>query len=244
MKICTKCKVEKEFNYFSKSKNRKDGLDCQCKQCQHEYRLANKEKIAESKKEYAIENKEKISEYKKQYNLNNRDDIAIKRNKYYMDNKDKLAEKQKEYVVKNKVKVAEYHAIYGKEYYINNKDKISAYYREHNIKHRESNSIKRKKYRQENPEVAKNSKAKRRSLEKDNGKLSKGILTQLYQIQKGLCICCKEPLGDDYHLDHIMPLALGGTNTDDNVQLLKAKCNLQKSAKHPVDFMQSKGFLL
>jgi 5-methylcytosine-specific restriction endonuclease McrA len=51
-------------------------------------------------------------------------------------------------------------------------------------------------------------------------------------------------LGDNYHLDHIVPLAIGGTNTDDNIQLLRQKCNQQKSAKHPIDFMQSRGFLL
>lgn len=56
--------------------------------------------------------------------------------------------------------------------------------------------------------------------------------------------CCGLPLGDNYHIDHIMPLALGGSNTDDNIQLLRQRCNNQKCAKHPVDFMQSRGFLL
>jgi len=41
-----------------------------------------------------------------------------------------------------------------------------------------------------------------------------------------------------------MPLALGGANADDNIQLLRSTCNQQKHAKHPVDFMQQKGFLL
>lgn len=45
-------------------------------------------------------------------------------------------------------------------------------------------------------------------------------------------------------MDHIMPLALGGTNTDDNIQLLCPTCNRSKHAKHPVDFMQQRGFLL
>ena len=65
------------------------------------------------------------------------------------------------------------------------------------------------------------------------GKLSQGIEQKLFEAQRGLCVCCNKPLGDNYHLDHIMPLALGGTNTDDNVQLLLARCNLQKGAKHP-----------
>lgn len=76
------------------------------------------------------------------------------------------------------------------------------------------------------------------------GKLSVGLSAKLFALQRGKCACCGLPLGKDYHLDHIMPLALGGHNTDDNVQLLRKRCNLQKNKKHPVDFMQSRGFLL
>lgn len=77
------------------------------------------------------------------------------------------------------------------------------------------------------------------------GKLSKGLATKLFKLQRGLCACgCGKPLGENYHLDHRMPLALGGTNTDDNMQLLCPTCNLQKSVKHPIEFMQSRGFLI
>ena len=43
---------------------------------------------------------------------------------------------------------------------------------------------------------------------------------------------------------HIIPLALGGANDDLNVQLLTPDCNQRKKAQHPVDYMQSQGFLL
>lgn len=76
------------------------------------------------------------------------------------------------------------------------------------------------------------------------GQLSKGLSEKLYRLQKGKCACCGKPLGIGYHMDHILPLALNGTNTDENMQLLTATCNLQKYKKHPVDFMQSRGFLL
>ena len=81
---------------------------------------------------------------------------------------------------------------------------------------------------------------------RENGcRLSIGLADKLLKLQKGKCACgCKQPLGDNYHLDHIMPLALGGTNTDDNIQLLRSTCNQQKHAKHPIDFMQQRGFLL
>lgn len=94
-----------------------------------------------------------------------------------------------------------------------------------------------------NPEARRTIRQNRRAR-KNGGKLSRGLRDKLFKLQRGKCACCGEPLGDYFHLDHIMPLALGGTNTDDNMQLLRAKCNSQKSAKHPVDFMQSKGLLL
>ncbi|MHB1098443.1 MAG: HNH endonuclease [Burkholderiales bacterium] len=77
------------------------------------------------------------------------------------------------------------------------------------------------------------------------GKLSKGLADKLFKLQRGKCACgCEQPLGNDYHMDHIMPLKLGGSNTDDNIQLLRQMCNNQKHAKHPIDFMQSRGFLI
>jgi 5-methylcytosine-specific restriction endonuclease McrA len=78
----------------------------------------------------------------------------------------------------------------------------------------------------------------------NGGKLSKGLADKLFKLQKGRCACCRELLGLDYHLDHKMPLALDGKNIDDNIQLLCPFCNLSKGSKHPIDFMQSKGFLL
>lgn len=77
-----------------------------------------------------------------------------------------------------------------------------------------------------------------------DNKLSRNLAGKLLILQKGKCACCKQQLGKKYHLDHIMPLALGGTNTDSNIQLLRSTCNQQKHAKHPVDFMQQRGFLL
>ena len=62
-----------------------------------QYRIANKEKIAESKKQYRTENQEKLAEYIK---------------KYYTENKEKIAESQKKYRAANKEKIAEYYKQY------------------------------------------------------------------------------------------------------------------------------------
>ena len=85
----------------------------------------------------------------------------------------------------------------------------------------------------------------RRARMRDNGgSLSRGIALWLYKSQRGRCPCCAQLLGGKYHLDHIIPIYLGGANIDSNMQLLRQRCNNQKHAKHPIDFMQERGFLL
>lgn len=78
----------------------------------------------------------------------------------------------------------------------------------------------------------------------NGGTLSKGLARRLFVLQRGKCPCCNLPLGTDYHLDHIIPISMGGPNIDANIQLLRQSCNKQKHAKHTVEFMQQRGFLL
>jgi len=101
------------------------------------------------------------------------------------------------------------------------------------------------RWRSENPERARIQLQNKRAKKRENGgRLSPGLAKKLFALQKGKCACCGFPLGNDFHLDHIVPSALGGPNRDSNIQLLRRKCNMSKGAKHPLIFMQSKGFLL
>lgn len=73
---------------------------------------------------------------------------------------------------------------------------------------------------------------------------NKQDIDRIHLLQKGKCACCHIKIGKKFERDHIIPLALGGTNDHFNIQLLCSPCNRTKSAKHPVDFMQERGFLL
>jgi 5-methylcytosine-specific restriction endonuclease McrA len=119
--------------------------------------------------------------------------------------------------------------------------------RKNNASRREANKekikIKKADYYSKNRDDYRLRWQSRRTL-KSNGVLSKGLTKKLFELQRGRCACCGKPLGDDYHLDHIMPLALGGANEDKNMQLLRQRCNNQKHAKDPIAFMQERGFLL
>ena len=245
MKICSKCKIEKEFQFFTKSKQRKDGLNIYCKECEKErkkiFRLNNIDKVKCKAKQYRDSHKNELSEKNKIYNLNNKLKKAENGKKWRIINKLHLSEIKKIHYLNNKEKYKDS----AKKWKIKNPQYVKNY----NISYRLNNPEKRKEHEVRNRykfllNKRINQHNRRQKLKNCAGILSKDIIKNLYNLQKGLCVCCKNKLGNDYHLDHIMPLALGGTNTDDNLQLLKAKCNLIKNSKHPIDYMQSKGFLL
>jgi len=58
----------------------------------------------------------------------------------------------------------------------------------------------------------------------------------LFVKQLGVCIYCRTPLGDGYHVDHIQPLSRGGSNWPDNLQLTCAKCTNDKRATDPEEY--------
>lgn len=160
---------------------------------------------------------------------------------YYHANKEAINKKRALYSAEHKKAIGEK----SRAWVAANKERAAVTGEKWREKHRGEAVDRVREWRAANPEAVKIHASNRRARKIGNdGILSKGISEKLFGLQKGTCPCCAQPLGDDYHLDHIVPLALGGPNTDDNMQLLRAKCNLKKNAKHPVDFMQSRGFLL
>jgi len=70
-----------------------------------EYRIEEKQTIAETNKKYKANNKEKIVEVNKQYYQRNKEKILEERNKYKANNKEKIAEARKKYYQSNKEKI-------------------------------------------------------------------------------------------------------------------------------------------
>ncbi len=70
-------------------------------------------------------------------------------------------------------------------------------------------------------------------------------LAEIFAAQGGRCAYCRADLKrKNKHVDHIVPLAKGGSNGRQNLQYLCAPCNQTKSARDPIDFAQSLGLLL
>lgn len=61
------------------------------------------------------------------------------------------------------------------------------------------------------------------------------VLAQ-YARQRGRCFWCPRKVGKTYHVDHVTPLALGGSDGPENIVIACPSCNLRKSATHPMIF--------
>lgn len=113
-------------------------------------------------------------------------------------------------------------------------------------RYREIQNASNRRYYKKNPDLARQNCQNRRARLMDRmGKVTNGIHAILFNRQNGKCACCRKSLDEHgQHLDHIIPLVAGGMHEDGNLQLLCKKCNLSKGRKDPVEFMQSRGFLL
>jgi len=74
--------------------------------------------------------------------------------------------------------------------------------------------------------------------------LPRGTVKRIGQLQRWTCTVCRVDIKNDYHVDHVIPLANGGRHHPLNIQLLCPTCNTRESAKDPIRFMQQMGYLL
>jgi len=188
-KICTKCKIEKPFEAFTRTKQMKDGRLSYCTACKSAAAKARKQANPDK---YSS----KQAEYDRRYIERHPDRVRDVKRKWHQENSEKARETAAKWRDKNR-------------------NRVRLYIRMAN--------------------------ARRRA---NGGRNSIHLVDEIMKAQRGMCVACKISLKNGYHIDHVMPIKLGGSNERTNLQLLCPTCNLQKKARHPVDFMQSRGFLL
>jgi len=205
-----------------------------------EYRQNNKDKIKERSRSYHNKNKDKIKEYQKQYAQSGKSKIA--RSKYYQNNKYKILKKNKKWHNKNKDKIKGYQKqytesekfkIWQSKYFQENKGKVAERAREYrqNNKDKIKEYHKTKKYRVS----ITNTRHKRRARTKQTDITTKYLLE--LKSKTSHCEICGKKLKDNIHLDHIIPLNVGGLHIKSNIRYVHAKCNLQRP-KNGSDIIQ------
>jgi 5-methylcytosine-specific restriction endonuclease McrA len=149
---------------------------------------------------------------------------------------------------------------YRKEWRAKNRDREKAARRAWDRANRDRRKLLAAKWKKANPERARawhrrwaEQNPHKRAITNQNhraakldrrGKLTADLIIRLRTVQRGKCACCRKRLPSAFHVDHIRPLKLGGDHSNANMQLLCASCNLSKGARDPIEFMQTKGFLL
>jgi len=214
VKVCTRCGESKPLTAFAKHKLGRDGLRPRCRACT------------------SIETKA--------HDAANRERKLARQKAYREANKEALREKDRTYRAAKPEVAKERGAKWRATFPDRERERGARYRAENKAKDAERKAA----YAKANPHVARAIQARRRARKLAvGGTYTVADIAELFRRQRGQCPACRGDLGK-FHVDHVLPLALGGDNSPANLQLLCAHCNHTKSAAHPVDFMQRKGFLL
>ena len=250
VKVCTKCKRELTLDNFTKEKHGKYGVASQCKDCinkkYHERKIEKGIIIipckvikicSKCKKKLSLDNfykncgnkdglatlcKECNSEQGKKYFKENKDKVDIRNKKYYEENKDKVLKYNEE----NKNKIA----IRAKKYHEENKDKTAIFWKKYYEENKDKIAITMKKYRIENKDkmrISVQNRRARKNLLPSTLTLEQWEATKQY-FNNRCCYCNEEkPLAQE----HVIPVAKGGSYSQENIVPACQSCNSSKGTK-------------
>ncbi len=124
---------------------------------------------------------------------------------------------------------------YQKRYQQENKETLAVQQHQNYLAHREERCENHKQFRKAHPEIVtgidRAHKHKRKAQKRAaGGHYTPQQLREQMQRQKSKCYYCKAKL-ETWHVDHIVPLAKGGTNDISNIVLACPSCNLNKHAR-------------
>ena len=179
---------------------------------------------------------------KKHYKLNwakqDRKNNPQKKEEYLRKNREKKALYDKEYYMKNKKRKK----IVQKSWNEKNKERIKEYLKTYNIENKDRLRILKREYAKIRPDINRAKNRRKRAKIRKNGfeKYTESQVIELYGTKCYLCLgeidfMASRQAGvgsweKALHIDHIVALSRGGSDTLDNVRPSHAQCNLKKHA--------------
>lgn len=203
------------------------GGDCvECRKEKSKNWYSDKTRAAAKARKWRAENVERHANARNKWLSKNRGKLRKQQSAWTRANKDKAKAIHRQWYDRNadaqrargrlkRAENIEYYRAYSRIYNSKNKPKLAAIAR---------NRLARTKF--------------------NGGTHTDADVAEILKLQKGRCAYCRTSASQKYHVDHIIPLAKGGSNARRNLQVLCPPCNQTKSARDPIEYMQEKGMLL
>ena len=217
-KFCTKCESNKKAEEFYKDSSKKSGLSTHCIDCtKHRF---NSRYVKKGRSKLSPEEKkERKKANQRKHRSKHKEKINAKGRGY----NNRPERKVKSKIFRNEHK--EENKIYQRFWYLKNKEKASIRMRKNYQENKEERKLS-VKMRRLNKRIKVNSeklvyKVRKRTHTPKMSKQEKKCINELYFYASLM----------GYHVDHIIPLSLGGLNCLGNLQAVSVGLNLRKSTK-------------
>lgn len=223
MKRCTGCHKEypesTEFFYYNKQRRH---YRPRCKQCTDAQNRAwkenNTERVREAERRRYWEQHDHFLEKNRRYRTANAEKERARTRAYYRENKDKERARNRRWARSSEHR-KRYMRGYLKRYRADNAERMQELGRS---------------WAAANPDKVRASRMLRKQrLKNAPGAFSGDDIALMFTQQQGRCWYCQESIAEEYHIEHRVPLARGGSNDPSNLVLACPSCNLSKGARLP-----------
>lgn len=214
-KQCSKCHQwhPATTEFFYRDSTKQDGLHTTCKVC-----------AKARSKAYQEAHKEQIRENKRLYQQAHKEHLAAYIKQWQQENS------REAYLKQWQQEHQEEQRIYKRMYYLSHQEELREHAKQYGKTEQGRLVNKAHKHRR-----------KAQKLAAGGSYTARDIHLQL-ERQKHKCYWCHKKL-EQYHIDHVIPLARGGSNAPDNLVLACPRCNMSRKDRLPHEWPEGNRLL-